>query len=118
MRRRKRDQPAAKPTTLGDAIKTYVRGAGIKRRLDQASVIPEWAELVGPKIAEVTNPVVVRDDGVLVVGVRSSAWMQELQLNSPEILKKLGERGKKIKRIAWRDEGQETRAEGEGRSML
>ncbi len=115
MRRRKPYQPAAKPTPLGDAIKTYVRGAGIKRRLDQASVIPEWAELVGAKIAEVATPVIVREDGVLVVAVRSSAWMQELQLHSPEILRKLGERGKKIRRIAWRDEGQETRAQGEGR---
>ncbi len=108
MRRRKPDKPAAKPTPLGDAIKTYVRGAGIKRRLDQASVIPEWAELVGAKIAEVATPIVVRDDGVLVVAVRSSAWMQELQLHSPDILRKLGEQGKKIKRIAWRDEGRGT----------
>ncbi len=100
---------------IGDAIKTYVRGAGIKRRLDQASVIPEWAELVGGKIAEVATPIVVRADGVLVVAVRSSAWMQELQLSSPEILRRLGERGKKIKRIAWRDEGRETREEDAGR---
>ncbi len=115
MRRRKPYQPTAKPMPIDDAIKTYFRGAGIKRRMDQASVIPEWAELVGPKIAEVATPIVVRADGVLVVAVRSSAWMQELQLSSPEILRKLGQRGKKIKRIAWRDEGQETREEGEGR---
>ena len=114
MRRRKPDEPAKKPTTLGDAIKTYVRSAGIKRRLDQASVIPEWAELVGPKIAEVATPVIVRDDGVLVVAVRSSAWMQELQLLSPEILRKLGTRGKKIRRIAWRDEGHDVKVQNNG----
>ena len=102
---------------IGDAIDTYVRHAGIKRRLDQASVIPEWAELVGPRIAEVATPIVVRQDGVLVVAVRSSAWMQELQLHSPEILRKLGQRGKKITRIAWRDEGQEMPEEGGGRRV-
>ena len=105
MRRRHPDDPGAKPTSLREALTKYVQRAGFKRRLDQASVIPEWAELVGPKIAEVTTPVVVRDNGVLVVAVKSSAWMQELQLNSPEILRKLGQRGKKIRRIAWHDEG-------------
>jgi predicted nucleic acid-binding Zn ribbon protein len=89
---------------LGDALKGYIRRAGLKRRLDQASVIPEWEELVGPQIASVTTPHFVSQDGVLVVSVTSSAWMQELQLMSPEILRKLGTRGKKIKRIVWRGE--------------
>jgi predicted nucleic acid-binding Zn ribbon protein len=75
---------------LGDALGAYIKRSGLKRRLDQASVIPEWPELVGPKIAE--------------VGVTSAAWMQELQLMSADILRRLGERGKKIKRIVWRAE--------------
>ncbi len=89
-------------TSLRDALDAYVSRAGLKRRLDQASVIPEWPELVGPKIAEVATPQVVLRGGVLVVTVNSSAWIQELQLMSPEILKKLGQRGKKISRIVWR----------------
>ncbi len=89
-------------TSLRDALDAYVSRAGLKRRLDQASVIPEWPELVGPKIAEVATPQVVLRGGVLVVSVKSSAWIQELQLMSPEILKKLGQRGKKISRIVWR----------------
>jgi hypothetical protein len=36
---------------LGDALGAYIKRSGLKRRLDQASVIPEWPELVGPKIA-------------------------------------------------------------------
>ncbi len=89
-------------TSLRDALDAYLSRAGLKRRLDQASVIPEWPELVGPKIAEVATPQVVLRGGVLVVTVNSSAWIQELQLMSPEILKKLGQRGKKISRIVWR----------------
>ena len=89
-------------TSLRDALDAYLSRAGLKRRLDQASVIPEWPELVGPKIAEVATPQVVLRGGVLVVSVSSSAWIQELQLMSPEILKKLGQRGKKISRIMWR----------------
>ncbi len=75
---------------------------GLKRRLDQASVIPEWPALVGERIAGVTEPLVVLDGGILVVAVRSAAWMQELQLHSGDILKRLGQRHKKIRRIVWR----------------
>lgn len=89
-------------TPLGDALDQYLKRSGIKRRVDQASVIPEWPELVGPKIAEVTTPLAVLEGGILVVAVSSAAWMQELHLLSPMILEKLGVRGKKIRRILWR----------------
>jgi predicted nucleic acid-binding Zn ribbon protein len=72
--------------------------------MEQASVVPEWAELVGAKIAEVTTPREVRRDGVLVVAVKSAAWMQELQMMEPQIRNQLWKRGKKIKRIVWRAE--------------
>ncbi len=95
-------EPAA--TSLEEALKAYVKRKGLKRRLDQASVIPEWEELVGPQIAAVTTPHFVTQDGVLVVSVTTSAWMQELQLMSPEILRRLGARGKKVRRVVWRAE--------------
>jgi predicted nucleic acid-binding Zn ribbon protein len=86
---------------LGDALDKYLARRGIKRRIEDASVVPEWAELVGPQIAEVTTPHEVRQDGTLVVGVASAAWMQELQLMEPMIVKQLRERGKKIRRVYW-----------------
>ena len=89
-------------TPLGDALESYLKRQGYKRRLDQASVIPEWEKLVGPQISKVTAPVAVHQDGTLLVSVQSSAWIQELQLMSPEILRKLGRYGKKIRRIHWR----------------
>jgi len=91
-------------TPLGDAIENYFRQHGIKRRVEQASVVPEWPELVGEKIAQVTTPREVRRDGTLVVSVKSSAWMQELQLMEPQIREQLWARGKKIKKIVWRAE--------------
>ena len=89
---------------LGDALEQYLHRHGIMNRMQQASVIPEWAELVGPKIAAVTTPREVRRDGTLVVSVKSAAWMQELQLMEPTIRKQLEDRGKKIRRIVWRGE--------------
>lgn len=87
---------------IGEALDAYLRRSGLKRRLDQASAVDDWPEIVGPQIAEATTPEGVSEDGVLFVRVRSAAWMQELQLMSPTILAKLGARGKKIKRISWR----------------
>jgi predicted nucleic acid-binding Zn ribbon protein len=100
LRRRKNSSA----TPLRDALGAYIKRSGFKRRLDQASVIPEWPELVGPKIAEVATPLSVGPDGTLFVSVASAAWMQELQLNSADILRRLGKRGKKIRRIVWRAE--------------
>ncbi|MGD2135356.1 MAG: DUF721 domain-containing protein [Gemmatimonadales bacterium] len=106
-RRGRRDSSGAGDaagTPLGKAVETYLKRAGLKRRLDQASAIPEWEQLVGPQIAAVTQPRSVTKDGTLLVSVRSSAWMQELQLMSPEILRRLGAHGKKIRRVVWRVE--------------
>jgi predicted nucleic acid-binding Zn ribbon protein len=97
-----RKKPPATP--LDEALAAYVKRKGLKRRLTQASVIPEWDDLVGPQIAAVTTPRFVTQDGVLIVSVASSAWMQELQMMSPEILRKLGSRGKQIRRVVWRAE--------------
>ncbi len=96
---RRREPPA---TPLGEALDAYLKRAGLRRRLDQASVIPEWPDLVGEKIAEVATPEVVLEGGVLVVRVKSAAWANELQLMSGEILRKLGQKRKKIQRIIWR----------------
>jgi predicted nucleic acid-binding Zn ribbon protein len=52
-------------------------------------VFPEWAAIVGPQIAKVTEPLSVTPQGTLFVAVQSNAWMMELKLLEPELLKKL-----------------------------
>ena len=74
-------------TSIGEALDKYFERHGIKRRVKQASVVPEWSELVGSQISEVTSPREVLRDGTLIVTVKSAAWLQELQLMSPEILR-------------------------------
>jgi predicted nucleic acid-binding Zn ribbon protein len=95
----RRNDPAA---GLNEALDAYLRRTGLRERLDQASVIAEWAALVGPQVARVTVPEGVAENGVLFVRVATAPWMQELQLQSPEILRRLGAHGKKIRRIVWR----------------
>jgi predicted nucleic acid-binding Zn ribbon protein len=87
---------------VGEALAGYLRRTGLKTRLDQASVVTEWARLVGGPVARVTEPEGVTEDGILFVRVATAAWMQELQMMSPDILRKLGQAGKKIRRIVWR----------------
>ncbi len=51
-------------------------------------MLPQWPELVGPQIAAVTEPRRV-SDGVLIVAVRSSAWMMELNMMKSELMRRI-----------------------------
>jgi predicted nucleic acid-binding Zn ribbon protein len=87
---------------LGEAIASYFRSAGIVRRIDQASVIEDWAALVGPQIAAVTAPQSVTADGILRVHVASAPWATELGLMTPRILARLNTgRAGRIREIRW-----------------
>src|SRR5690606_4243969 len=77
------------PSTIADALASYLRRAGLVKRIEQAGIVEEWAELVGPQIAAVTAPESVTPDGVLRVRVATAAWANELSLMSPRILAKL-----------------------------
>ena len=84
------------PTPLGDALRTFLEKSEVGERIEEAAVVPEWADRVGPSIAAVTAPVKV-SRGTLVVAVRSSPWLMELKLMEREIMKRINagrERGK------------------------
>ncbi len=78
------------PEPLGEALRKYLERSGMGERLEEATVVPEWAERVGEGIAAVTTPIHV-SRGTLLVAVRSSAWLMELRLMEREILKRLNE---------------------------
>ena len=63
-----------RPTSLADALASYLKQSGFSKRLQQAGIIEAWDELVGPQIAAVTAPESVTPDGVLRVRVASAAW--------------------------------------------
>jgi predicted nucleic acid-binding Zn ribbon protein len=90
------------PITLADAQTSYFKQAGITKRVQQAGIIEEWAELVGPQIASVTAPESITPDGVLRVRVATAAWANELSLMSPRILARLNTgRSGRVKEIRW-----------------
>lgn len=91
-----------KPSSIGDVLAGVLKDAGVSARVEQATVIPEWASLVGPQIASVTHPTSVAADGTLFVAVTTNAWMNELSLMEPELLRALNVAGRApVKRIRW-----------------
>ena len=78
-----------RPEKLGDVVSSFLDGSGLKERVDQAAVVPEWGSLVGPQIAAATRPLYVMADGTLLVAVKTHAWMSELSLLEPQLLKGL-----------------------------
>src|ERR671921_2037310 len=90
------------PVPLADALVGCLKQAGITKRVQQAGIIEEWAELVGPQIASVTAPDSITPDGVLRVRVATAAWANELSLMSPRILARLNAgRAGRVKEIRW-----------------
>ena len=78
-----------KPEPIGALLAGVLEQAGIAARVEQASVVPEWAALVGAQIAAVTEPLMITADGTLFVAVRTNSWMTELSLMEPELLRAL-----------------------------
>lgn len=91
-----------KPSPIADALASYLRQAGLVKRVQQAGIVEEWAELVGPQIAAVTEPESVTPDGLLRVRVATAAWANELSMMSPRILARLNAgRSGRVKEIRW-----------------
>jgi predicted nucleic acid-binding Zn ribbon protein len=74
-----------------DAIAAALQLHGITDQIRANRVLTEWGELVGPKIAQRTRPDGV-SDRLLWVEVATSAWMHELNMLRPQLLKGLLER--------------------------
>ena len=97
--RRKKSPPAS----AADAVAKFLQQSGLARRVEQAGVIPEWPALVGAQISAVTEPRSITPDGTLFVAVKTNAWMNELSLMEPELLRALNAKDgrARIERIRW-----------------
>ena len=93
----------AKPQRVSELLSRYLARAGLSERVAQAGVVAAWPALVGDRIARHTQAVAVRDDGVLVVKVRSAPWAQELTLMTPQVIARLnaGRKDGRITGIHW-----------------
>lgn len=102
-RRRRPGERPARPEPIANALSAFLKQAGLTERVEQAKIVPEWPSLVGEQIASVTAPQAIGPDGTLVVAVTTNAWMTELSLMEPELLRTLNRtHGRaRIRKIRW-----------------
>lgn len=92
-----------RPESLANIVADVLAKRGLSDRVEQAGVIPEWRRLVGAQIAAVTEPRSISANGTLFVAVTTNAWMNELSLLEPELLRSLNAQAARspIKKIRW-----------------
>lgn len=97
------DGKKKKPERVAKVVADFLAQRGLRDRVEQAAIFPEWAQLVGDQIAAVTEPRSVSANGTLFVAVATNAWMTELSLLEPELLRSLNAKAPRapIKRIRW-----------------
>ena len=77
---------------LAEVLGGYLDETGLGDSLARLRAMDEWADAVGPRVSQVTRPVEVRGE-TLVVEVLSSAWNTELTMMSGLILERVNARG-------------------------
>jgi predicted nucleic acid-binding Zn ribbon protein len=97
-----RGRRPAGPQLIGELIPRLLERRGLSAKVEAASVIPEWEDLVGPGIAAVANPLRV-SEGTLIVAVSTSPWMMELNMMKGELMRRLnaGKRAGRIEQIVF-----------------
>lgn len=75
---------------VGDVLAEVLEKKGLLKQVERAGLVEEWPDRVGEKISSVTRAVSV-DGRRMVVEVRSSGWLMELNLMKREILARLNE---------------------------
>ncbi len=82
--------------SIKQALKVFLKTAGIEKAVIQNSALVHWNAVVGPVIAQKTEALSI-EHGVLLIKVQSPTWRQELQFKKLEILTKLNQKlGKNI----------------------
>jgi predicted nucleic acid-binding Zn ribbon protein len=96
MKRKKPDRKV-KPEPLSVALSQFLSDKGLNQRVVQSRTIDDWADVVGTQIARVTEAISIRPDGTLLIAVTTNAWMTELSLMEPELIRLLN-----VHASAWR----------------
>ena len=91
-----------RPEKVGGVIEGIFARLGIAEKVERATVIADWEELVGTRIAEVATPVRIQGD-TLFVEVESASWRMELSMMRPQLMRKLnaGKRRGRIEKIVF-----------------
>lgn len=89
-RSRPEERGSAKPVALGPVVDKILQDHGILDQVRRMSVLDDWPGLVGDAVARVTHARSV-EDAVLIVEVRSSAWLMELNMMKGDFIRRVNE---------------------------
>jgi len=79
------------PVRVGNVLGDLLQQHGLEDQVKRMAALELWAEVVGGHIAAVTRAKSV-DEGRLLVEVRSSGWLMELNMMKGELLGRMNER--------------------------
>jgi len=79
-----------KPVALGSVVDKILEQHGVLDQVRRVSVLDEWPALVGEAVARVTHARSV-EDAVLIVEVRNSAWLMELNMMKGDFVRRVNE---------------------------
>lgn len=87
-----RDEPgrSRKPVALGSVVDKILENHGVLDQVRRMSVLDEWPELVGEAVRRVTHARSV-EEAVLIVEVRNSAWLMELNMMKGDFVRRVNE---------------------------
>ena len=78
------------PTRVDTVLAKVLEKYGVRESVERLEVLREWSDIVGDPLSEVTRVRGV-DNKTLLIEVRSSAWMTELQVLKNDVLKRVNE---------------------------
>jgi predicted nucleic acid-binding Zn ribbon protein len=77
-------------TSLGDAIKEFLRDYKHSSKLLESQVVESWSKIMGPSVASLTQSVYIKN-GKLYVTLKSSVLRSELMMQKRIIVETLNE---------------------------
>ncbi|MGY8777439.1 MAG: DUF721 domain-containing protein [Longimicrobiales bacterium] len=80
-----------KPVRVDAVLSDLLEEHGVADQVQRMNLLELWPKLVGEKVAEVTRARSV-DDRTLIVEVRTSAWLMELNMMKGDLLACVNER--------------------------
>jgi predicted nucleic acid-binding Zn ribbon protein len=78
------------PISLQNAIAEVLKEFGLDKKARVYSVITNWPQIVGEKIASATIAEKL-DKGILTIRVKNAVWKYELTMQKASILEKIAE---------------------------
>ncbi|MCF7826874.1 MAG: DUF721 domain-containing protein [Candidatus Marinimicrobia bacterium] len=80
----------AKAQVIGNVFTQLFRDLGIEKAIQQNMAVSRWAEIVGERIAQISEAERI-ENGVLIVKVSSPVWRNELVFMKTSLINSVNE---------------------------